>query len=107
LYITLKKRTSQYLPTRCVRSLEVLEYWDKEPQDSRPQPERGSFAPRKNEFKMIPFLSANWWNRPKAFYGMGLGLIVGQNQRVDQGTINAIFKILSYGVNPIYLRNRR
>jgi hypothetical protein len=37
---------------------------------------------------------------------MGLGLIVGQNQRVDQGTINSILKILSYGVNPIYLRNR-
>src|ERR1035437_1963547 len=85
--------------------LEVLEYWD---------------AKRKilvlngikvlyhgeNEFKRIPFLSANWWNRPKAFYGMGLGLIVGQNQRVDQGTINAILKILSYGVNPIYLRKR-
>src|ERR1035437_5804669 len=37
---------------------------------------------------------------------MGLGLIVGQNQRVDQGTINAILKILSYGVNPIYLKRR-
>jgi len=37
---------------------------------------------------------------------MGLGLIVGQNQRVDQGTINAILKILSYGVNPIYLKKR-
>ena len=37
---------------------------------------------------------------------MGLGLIVGQNQRVDQGTINAILKILSFGVNPIYLRKR-
>ena len=60
-----------------------------------------------NEFKRIPFLSANWWNRPKAFYGMGLGLIVGQNQRVDQGTINAILKILSYGVNPIYLKTQR
>jgi hypothetical protein len=37
---------------------------------------------------------------------MGLGLIVGQNQRVDQGTINAILKILSFGVNPLYLRDR-
>jgi len=60
----------------------------------------------KNEFNQINFLSSNWWNRPKAFYGMGLGLIVGQNQRVDQGTINAILKILSFGVNPIYLRHR-
>jgi hypothetical protein len=87
------------------RKMEVLEYWD---------------AKRKilvlngikviycgdNEFKRTPFLSSNWWNRPKAFYGMGLGLIVGQNQRVDQGTINSILKILSYGVNPIYLKKR-
>ena len=51
-------------------------------------------------------MSANWWNRPKAFYGMGIGLTVGQNQRVDQGTINSILKILSFGVNPVYLRAR-
>jgi hypothetical protein len=37
---------------------------------------------------------------------MGLGLLVGQNQRVDQGTINAILKVLSFGINPIYLRKR-
>jgi hypothetical protein len=85
--------------------LEVLEYWDKQ---KRILVLNRKFViyEGKNEFKKIPFLSANWWNRPKAFYGMGLGLIVGQNQRVDQGTINAILKILSFGVNPIYLRQR-
>ena len=95
--------TSEPDPLR--KKLEILEYWD---------------AGRKiivlngikvlytgvNEFGRIPFLSANWWNRPKAFFGMGLGLIIGQNQRVDQGIINSILKILSYGVNPIYLRKR-
>jgi hypothetical protein len=85
--------------------LEVLEYWDKGRQIRVLNQEKVIFV-GKNEFHQIPFLSANWWNRPRAFYGMGLGLIVGQNQRVDQGTINAILKILSYGVNPIYLRNR-
>lgn len=85
--------------------LEVLEYWDKNRKIMVLNQEKVIFT-GKNEFKQIPFLSANWWNRPRAFYGMGLGLIVGQNQRVDQGTINAILKILSYGVNPIYLRNR-
>jgi hypothetical protein len=85
--------------------LEVLEYWDKGRKIMVLNQEKVIYS-GKNEFKRIPFLSANWWNRPRAFYGMGLGLIVGQNQRVDQGTINAILKILSYGVNPIYLRNR-
>jgi hypothetical protein len=85
--------------------LEVLEYWDKGRKIIVLNQEKVIFT-GENEFKKIPFLSSNWWNRPRAFYGMGLGLIVGQNQRVDQGSINAILKILSYGVNPIYLRNR-
>jgi hypothetical protein len=85
--------------------IEILEYWDKDRKILVLNQEH-VICKSDNEFKQIPFLSSNWWNRPRAFYGMGLGLIVGQNQRVDQGTINAILKILSYGVNPIYLRNR-
>jgi hypothetical protein len=84
---------------------EVLEYWDEKRKILVLSGQKVLYT-GDNEFKRIPFLSANWWNRPKAFYGMGLGLIVGQNQRVDQGTINAILKILSYGVNPIYLKRR-
>lgn len=87
------------------KKLEVLEYWDKDRKIMVLNQKNVIFS-GKNEFKQIPFLSSNWWNRPKAFYGMGLGLIVGQNQRVDQGTINSILKILSFGVNPFYLRNR-
>jgi hypothetical protein len=92
-------------PDHLLRKLEVLEYWDKRRKILVLNRKKVLFT-GENEFKQIPFLSANWWNRPKAFYGMGLGLIVGQNQRVDQGTINAILKILSLGVNPIYLRAR-
>lgn len=84
---------------------EILEYWDHGKKIIVIDRTRVVFT-GKNPFNCIPFLSANWWNRSKAFYGMGLGLIVGQNQRVDQGTINAILKILSFGVNPIYLRKR-
>ena len=85
--------------------LELMEYWDSGRKIIVLNKEKVIYT-GENEFKKIPFLSSNWWNRPRAFYGMGLGLIVGQNQRVDQGTINSILKILSYGVNPIYLRNR-
>lgn len=92
-------------PDILFKKFEVLEYWDKKRKiiviDRKHKLYSGD-----NNFGVIPFLSANWWNRPRAFYGMGLGLIVGQNQRVDQGTINAILKILSFGVNPIYLRKR-
>lgn len=92
-------------PDMLFKKLEVLEYWDKGRKVTVIDRKKVIFS-GDNEFGVIPFLSANWWNRSKAFYGMGLGLIVGQNQRVDQGTINAILKILSFGVNPIYLRKR-
>ncbi len=95
----------QVSPDPRMKKLEVLEYWDRK-QKILVLNQSHVICEAINEFREIPFLSANWWNRPKAFYGMGLGLIVGQNQRVDQGTINSILKILSYGVNPIYLRNR-
>ena len=85
--------------------LEILEYWDKTRKILVLNAEKVIFS-GKNEFEVVPFLSANWWNRPRAFYGMGLGLIVGQNQRVDQGTINAILTILSFGVNPMYIKRR-
>lgn len=100
-----EKMNIQASPDPLRTKLEVLEYWDKG-RKIVVLNQQFKLCVSGNEFKMIPFLSANWWNRPRAFYGMGLGLIVGQNQRVDQGTINAILKILSYGVNPIYLRNR-
>jgi len=85
--------------------LEVLEYWDKTRKILVLNNTTVLYS-GKNEFGVVPFLSCNWWNRPKSFYGMGLGLIIGQNQRVDQGTINAILKILSFGVNPLYVKRR-
>lgn len=95
----------QVTPDILFKKLEVLEYWDKGRKITVIDRRKVIYT-GKNPFNCIPFLSANWWNRSKAFYGMGLGLIVGQNQRVDQGSINAILKILSFGVNPIYLRKR-
>lgn len=100
------EKPNQMAPADPLRTkIEILEYWDKDRKIVVLNQEK-VLCETANEFKKIPFLSANWWNRPRAFYGMGLGLIIGQNQRVDQGTINAILKILSFGVNPIYLRNR-
>lgn len=100
-----EKINIQVSPDELRKKLEILEYWDAG-RKIMVLNQRTVIFSGKNEFNQLPFLSANWWNRPKAFYGMGLGLIVGQNQRVDQGTINAILKILSFGVNPIYLRSR-
>jgi hypothetical protein len=87
------------------KKLEVLEYQDCE-RIVAVLNRKKVIRSRPNKFGVVTYYSANWWNRPKAFYGIGAGLIVGQNQRVDSGTINAILKILSFGVNPTYARNR-
>lgn len=87
------------------KKLEILEYVDKERKIIVVNRHKVIFS-SDNELKCINFLSGNWWNRPQAFYGMGIGITVGQNQRVDQGAINSILKILSFGVNPVYLRAR-
>lgn len=100
-----EKQNILVTPDLLFKKMEVLEYWDRNRKIMVIDRKKVMFS-GKNPYGVIPFLSANWWNREKAFYGMGLGLIVGQNQRVDQGTINAILKILSFGVNPIYLRKR-
>jgi hypothetical protein len=92
-------------PDILLKKMEVLEYWDKKRKILVIDRKRVIYA-GVNPFGQLPFFSANWWNRPKALYGMGLGLIVGQNQRVDQGSVNAILKLLSFGINPVYLRRR-
>lgn len=100
-----ERQNIEVTPDMLFKKMEVLEYWDRNRKIMVIDRKKVIFS-GENKFGVIPFFSANWWNRAKAFYGMGLGLIVGQNQRVDQGTINAILKILSFGVNPIYLRKR-
>jgi hypothetical protein len=59
-----------------------------------------------HEFKGVPFLSANWWNINNAGFGLGVGRIVGSEQRVEQGSTNAALNILSMAVNQQYVRSR-
>jgi hypothetical protein len=50
----------------------------------------------------IPFLAANFWNIQNAGYGLGIGRLIGTEQRVETGSINAALDILSLAVNPQY-----
>lgn len=54
----------------------------------------------------IPFYSANFWNIPKAFWGMGVGRLAGSDQRIDKGLTDALLDMLSFIVNPQYARDR-
>lgn len=85
--------------------LEVLERWDNDKVITvlnrvkviRNEP---------NEFGIIPFLSVNWWNIPDAFWGLGLGRVIGVEQRVQSGLINACLDLANLIVNPMFVRSR-
>ncbi len=59
-----------------------------------------------NKFHRINYYSSNWWNVRRSFWGLGIGHLIGQDQRVDQGVKNSALDMLSFGVNPSYLRSR-
>lgn len=87
------------------RPLEVLEYWDNEKVITVLQRVK-CIRNEPNEFGEIPFLSCNWWNIPNAFWGMGLGRVIGVEQRVQQGIINACIDLANLIVNPMFVRSR-
>lgn len=87
-----------------LRPLEVLERWDCGKVLTVVE-KRKLIRKEINEFGCIPYYSCNWWDIPDSFWGMGLGRVLGQDQRVQQGMINACLDMTSLIVNPTYVRN--
>jgi hypothetical protein len=93
-----------------LRPIRMLERWDRTyvyavlTQDGG---DRGVLI-RKEEHGLpfIPFFAANFWNIPNAGYGLGVGRLAGSDQRIDKGLTDAVLDILSYAVNPQYVRSR-
>lgn len=86
--------------------IEIRERWDKEKVIVEIKHGSASILIRneENTYHQIPFYSFNWRNLPDCFYGIGLGRLIGQDQRVEQGALNAALRILSYSTKPMYLR---
>lgn len=84
--------------------LEILERWDKNKVITVLQRIK-CIRNEPNEFNCIPFLSVNWWNIPDAFWGIGLGRIIGVEQRVQAGLINACLDLANLIVNPMWVRH--
>lgn len=87
-----------------MRKLEMLTYWN-DKQCISVVDRKLCIRSMDNSYGCVPFLSANYWNRRKAFWGIGVGMIAGGDQRVQQGTVNSALKILAMKVNVPYLRN--
>ena len=58
----------------------------------------------KNPFGKIFYFSVNWWNNQDAFWGNGLGRLLGGEQRVQQGLTNGMLDITTLVLHPTYLR---
>lgn len=59
-----------------------------------------------NDLGCINYNSSNWWDVVNSFWGLGLGRIIGQDQRVDTGVTNAALDLLSSKVNWTALRTK-
>jgi hypothetical protein len=51
-----------------------------------------------------PFFSANWWDIQNAGLGLGVGRLIGSDQRVEAGAMNGALDILAYSINPQWVR---
>lgn len=85
------------------QGLEVLERWDKHKVITVLQ-KKLIIRNQEHELGVIPYLSCNFWNIQNAGYGLGLGRLIGADQRVEQGSMNAALDILSFAVNPQVIR---
>lgn len=52
------------------------------------------------------YYSCNWRNLPDAFYGQGLGQLIGYEQMVEQGTTALALGMLAYGLQPLGVRKK-
>lgn len=59
-----------------------------------------------NPYGKINYLSCNWRNLPDAFYGQGLGQLIGSEQMVEQGTLALALAVLAYPLNPTFIRKK-
>jgi hypothetical protein len=54
----------------------------------------------------IPYFAANFWNIPGSGYGLGVGRLAGDDQRIEKGSIEAVLNLLAFIVNPQWVRDR-
>lgn len=55
---------------------------------------------RANPYGVLPFYSSNFYNRIRSFWGIGLGKIVGTDQRLQQGLENSGLALLQLLLDP-------
>jgi len=85
--------------------LEVLERWDNKTYIVVIQKKLVIYND-KNIYGKIPFLSIGWWDNPGAFWSIGLGRLVGTEQRVQTGITNLVMNMANLKLNAPLVRVR-
>lgn len=85
------------------KPLEILERWDNDTYIVVLQ-KKLVICNDQNPYGKIPFLSVNWENVPDAFWGMGLGKVIGVEQRLQQGILNLSINQMSLMLNTPLVR---
>lgn len=86
-----------------LHKLEVLERWDNNKVITVLN-RKLCIRNQENEYGRIPFLSAAFVDVLDCFWGIGLGRIVGNEQRVQQGIINTRLDEMALNLNGMYTR---
>ena len=87
------------------KPLEVLERWDNNTYIVVLQKKLVIFN-GKNEYGKIPFLSTHWVRIPGAFWGLGLGRMIGSEQRLQMGVTHLLLDNASLNLQTPLVRVR-
>lgn len=85
--------------------IEVLERWDHQ-QVITILNRKVVIRNERHDFGTIPFLSCNFADIPGSFYGLGIARLIGPEQRVQGGIINARIDELALNLMGTYVRRR-
>jgi hypothetical protein len=85
--------------------LEVMEYWTKDRVYTILQ-SKTVIRNEPNPFGVIPFFSVAQADVLGSFFGIGFGMLIGNEQRMQQGVINTFLDDLSLNLNGMFQRVR-
>lgn len=86
------------------QGLMILERWDNHKVITTLNNKK-TIQNRENPYGVIPFYSTVWYARMRAFLGLGVGRLVGQDQRLAAGLTNSGLGLLQLLLDPPFVVN--
>ncbi len=103
-----KKAAPRSLATNAdplAQPMELLEYWDNDYVYTVLQ-RKLVIRNQINEWGKIPFVSGTFTDILDSFWGLGIAHVIGNEQRLQQGVINAFLDGLSLDLQGVFVRKR-